>query len=250
MLIIAHRGASYTAPENTLSAFSLALSQGADGIELDVRMTLDGEIVALHDKNTRRTCRQACDVSKTLYSRIASLDAGSWKDEKFTGERIPRLSEVLDILPPDRQIYIEIKCGKEITLPLITLLRDYERLRDNIIIFGFGYETIKHIKANLREYRALWIGEFGFNLKGSPYDRAVEMVLGAGLDGFSTKADRVHCEHMRKRLKGMLMNVWTVDDTDDAEFFGNLGIDALTTNRPDIMLPIKTVVKERSKIYT
>ncbi|MGE4318200.1 MAG: glycerophosphodiester phosphodiesterase family protein [Deferribacterales bacterium] len=250
MRIIAHRGASYIAPENTLSAFSLALSQGSDGIELDVRLTQDGEIVALHDKNTRRTCRQAYDVSKTLYSRIASLDAGSWKSDIYAGERIPKLSEVLDILPVDRQVYIEIKCGKEITLPLCSLLRGYERLRDNIILFGFGYETIKHIKANMREYRALWIGEFGFNLKGAPYDKALDMVKSAGLDGFSTKADRVHCMHMRDRLKGMLMNVWTVDDTDDAGFFGSLGIDSLTTNRPDIMIPIKTVVKERSKIYT
>lgn len=236
MQIIAHRGASYLAPENTLAAFWLGLEQGADGIELDVRLSVDNVVTVLHDKNTLRTAQKKYDINKTTYNIIETLDAGSWKGSEYIGEKIPKLSDVLDILPDGKMIYIEVKCGAEIIPHLKDVLKNF-RVKD-AVLFGFGYETVRNIKAEMPEYRVLWIGEFGFNIKGGHevYETASDMLKMAGLDGFSTKNDRLHCIEMKKRIKNRIFNVWTVDDVRDAEFYKELGITSLTTNRPDIML--------------
>lgn len=240
MKIIAHRGASFTAPENTLAAFRLGLEQGADGIELDVRLTADGQIIALHDDDTERTtgvCHRAVDAD---YSIICTLDAGSWKCDDFKCEKIPLLREVLDILPAGKEIYIEIKCGSEIINPLTELFKQYHGLNQSAVIFGFDYETMKNIREALPDFRTLWICEFGCNLPVSEgmYEAAEKMVRDGGFGGFSTKNDRKHCAEMRKRLSDLIFNVWTVDNPDDARFYKSLGISTLTTNRPDIMLNI------------
>lgn len=236
MQIIAHRGASFYAPENTLEAFRLGLEQGAGGIELDVRLTADAQVVCLHDKTTLRTTGKRYDISRFSYETVKNLDAGSWKNKRFGGERIPLLADVLSILPSDRQIYIEIKCGTEIIPCLMELLEG--RYTENAVIFGFGYDTVKEIKQVMPEYRVLWIGEFGFNIKGGAdlYKKAEYMVREAGLDGFSTKNVKTHCIEMRRLLPDKMFNVWTVDDVKEGSFYKNLGITSLTTNRPDIML--------------
>jgi len=98
-IILGHRGASAEAPENTLAAFRLAVEQGADGVELDVWRCGSGEVVVHHDPDTARTGGVARLVSSTPWAELRRLDVGSWKGERFAGERIPLLAEVLDALP-------------------------------------------------------------------------------------------------------------------------------------------------------
>ncbi len=97
--VIAHRGASFNAPENTLAAFRLAWQQGADGIEGDFYLTDDGEIVCLHDSDTGRTGDRKLSVGQSTLEQLRTVDVGISKGEKFRGERIPTLAEVLAVVP-------------------------------------------------------------------------------------------------------------------------------------------------------
>ena len=89
--IVAHRGASHDAPENTLAAHRLALAQGADCVETDVHLTGDGRLIVIHDKTTERTTGVAGRVAEMTQDALRALDAGRWKGEKFVGERLPLL---------------------------------------------------------------------------------------------------------------------------------------------------------------
>ncbi len=240
MKIIAHRGASFFAPENTISAFRLGIEEGADGIELDVRLTSDGRIIALHDVTTARTTDKLFRADETPFWLMETCDAGSWKSSRFSGERIPSLDEVLDFMPENRDIFIEIKCGTEIIPFLSELLHAHPRHVDNVVIFGFGYEVAAEAKKRLPEYKTLWIGEFGYNIQieDGMYDHAEKMVRRANLDGFSTRADMVHIPVMRERLKGLHLNVWTVDSITEALFYQEAGVDSLTTNHPERIIDI------------
>ncbi|MES2218466.1 MAG: glycerophosphoryl diester phosphodiesterase [Pseudomonadota bacterium] len=96
--LIAHRGASSIAPENTLAAFLLAKQQGATWVEFDVMLTADGEAVVIHDESLERTTNGIGDVDKIIYSQLAKLDAGSWFNPAFADERVPTLREVITFL--------------------------------------------------------------------------------------------------------------------------------------------------------
>mgnify|MGYP003704864971 FL=1 len=109
--IIAHRGASHDAPENTLAAFHLGWAQGADAVELDIWQTGDGHILVTHDADTRRLTGVKLKVAKTPLKILRSLDAGAWKGREWAGEKFPLLEEVLEIIPAGRRLVIEVKCG-------------------------------------------------------------------------------------------------------------------------------------------
>src|SRR5512146_3337233 len=95
-LVLGHRGASAEAPENTLAAFRLAMAQGADGVELDVWRCATGEVVVIHDEETRRVAGVSLRVPDSPLAALRALDVGAWKGEAFRGERIPLLAEVLE----------------------------------------------------------------------------------------------------------------------------------------------------------
>jgi len=108
-LVIAHRGDVTTAPENTLPAFENALTAGADGVELDVRLTQDRQLVVFHDRRLDRTSNGTGRVDGATFSKVRSLDVGSWFGPAFTGERAPTLDEVFESLPRDFLINVEMK---------------------------------------------------------------------------------------------------------------------------------------------
>src|SRR5687768_9550612 len=93
--IIAHRGASHDAPENTLAAFKLAIEQGADGFEADFYLAKDGRVVCLHDPDTKRVAGKKLLVREASFAELRALDVGIWKGPQWKGERLPTLEEVL-----------------------------------------------------------------------------------------------------------------------------------------------------------
>src|SRR5690606_33523772 len=95
MMVIAHRGASEDAPENTLPAFELAVSGGCAALETDVRQTQDGRLVLIHDQRVDRTTDGTGLVSELTWQELQSLDAGGWKQQRFAGSRVPILSKFL-----------------------------------------------------------------------------------------------------------------------------------------------------------
>jgi len=112
-LIIAHRGASDSAPENTLAAVRGAWAEGADTLEVDVHLTRDGRLAVIHDPDTQRTTGIPRVVAETTLAELQQLDAGRWKDARFAGEQIPALDDVLAIIPPAKRVFIELKSGPE-----------------------------------------------------------------------------------------------------------------------------------------
>lgn len=107
-IILAHRGDLKHAPENTLPAFQQAIQKGADGVELDAKLTADGQIIVFHDSVLDRTTNGSGKVSSLKLDSLRQLDAGSWFDEKFKGTQIPLLAEVFETVGKDKLINIEL----------------------------------------------------------------------------------------------------------------------------------------------
>ena len=159
-LVVAHRGASYDAPENTLPAFKLAWEQGADAIEGDFLLTKDGHIVCIHDRTTKRFCDQDLVVAKSTLKQLKALDVGSWKNEKYEGTRIPTISEVFATIPEGKKIFVEVKCGVEIIPPLAKVIKESNLGCEQIILICFKAEVVKSFKENLPDHKAFWLSGF------------------------------------------------------------------------------------------
>src|SRR5688572_30548440 len=109
--IVAHRGASFEAPENTLAALRRAWELGAESSEIDVRLSADGAVVLMHDDTTERTGAVDRAVRDQTLAELRALDVGAWKAPGYRGERIPTLAEALDATPPGRMLFVELKTG-------------------------------------------------------------------------------------------------------------------------------------------
>src|SRR5713226_5970042 len=138
-LIWGHRGASFDAPENTLAAFTLAQAQGADGVELDAQRCASGEVVVLHDESLGRTTGFAGLVTETPYATIRALDAGARKAERWRGERVPLLEEVLEAFP--LLVNVELKCERAddrgLTAEVVRVVRE-ARAQDRVLLSSFN----------------------------------------------------------------------------------------------------------------
>ncbi|MGI9242459.1 MAG: glycerophosphodiester phosphodiesterase [Verrucomicrobiales bacterium] len=241
-LIIAHRGASADAPENTLAAFKLAWERGADGIEGDFYLSKDGEIVCIHDGTTQRTSGKKANlvVAKTSFAELRKLDVGSWKNPKFASERIPTLREVIKTIPPEKQIFIEIKCGKEIVPVLKQQLAESPDLKpEQISIISFKEEVISACRKQLPHLTANWLVSYKEDKETAELKPAADSVftslLRTGASGLGTQAqtkviDRAFVTRLRDAEWGF--HCWTVNDPAVAKQFQALGVDSITTDRP------------------
>ncbi len=232
-MVIAHRGASHLAPENTLASVELAWRLGADAVEVDVRLTRDGRIVVIHDETTDRTAGRHLEVAATDSSQLRLLDVGRHKHPRFAGERIPYLEEVLQIVPPDRQLFVEIKCGLEILPALVQTLAGSGK-RAQVVIIGFDLATVRATKAVLPESDAHWLCD---KRVFASYDLSiVAQAKAGGVDGLD-----VHWTGVTRRFiqavkaAGLRLYVWTVDDPAQALRLMALGADGITTNRPNLL---------------
>jgi len=240
-LIIAHRGASREAPENTLAAFGLAWRQGADGIEADFRLTRDGRIICLHDPATGRTAGIDLTAAEVSFDELRQLDVGSWKGPEWRGERIPSLEEVLGVLPAGKRFFIELKNGPEIIEPLRKILAEspvpYEQLR----LLAFDSLLVASLKEQLPDIRVCLNVAFRWSLRRLAWSPSREE-LGAilersGADGLSSSAyaplDMEFIAELHKRDKEV--HVWTVDSVRSARRYRDMGVDSIMTNRPALL---------------
>ena len=240
-LIVAHRGASFDAPENTLAAFRLALEQGADGIEGDFYLTADGKIACIHDPNTKRTTGGAAelDVAKSTLADLQKLDVGTWKNAKYAGERIPTLDDVLALVPAGKLFYIEVKCGPEILPALEAALAKSPVKTEQLRIISFKADVIAGAKKRMPQVKAHWISGFKQDKETKAITPTSETVLKTlketSADGFNGQANlqRMTPEFVAQ-LKGMGLETaaWTVDDPAVARPLVKSGIWGLTTNKP------------------
>lgn len=231
VLVIAHRGDSHVAPENTLPAFMSAVKAGADLVELDYFHSSDGVPVVFHDDDLDRTSN-ACQLwggskiklaSKTL-AELQRLDAGSWFDTKFAGTRIPTLVESLDAIQADSMTLIERKEGDPATC--VKLLHN-KKILDNVVVQAFDWEFLAGCH---RLAPGLVLGALGG--KELTSERLDEIAkTGATVVGWQDKhinAAEIDAIHAR----GWKAWVWTVDDPERVEQLVRAGIDGIITNSP------------------
>lgn len=248
-LIIGHRGASLIAPENTLAAFARALSDGADGIEFDVRLTRDGVPVVIHDSTLRRTSQIKRRVSELTVKELAEVDVGAWfrgrspESGNYSGERIPTLTQALDLFSEGFAIpYVELKVdgsdGAELALAVSKLLQE-RSIADRAIVECFDLKTLKAVKdydSQIRTAALFQRWRIGNLLTKTPQG-VVSLALDAGADELALhhrmiKQSMVEAAHNA----GLPLVVWTVDDPAWIEKCRVLGIKALITNDPAGML--------------
>lgn len=237
--IVAHRGASHDAPENTLASFRLAWEQNADAIEGDYYLTKDKQIVCIHDANTKRTAGEELSIAESTLAELKQLDFGSWKDPRFKGERIPTLSEVLATVPEGKQALIEIKCGPEIVPHLPAVLKQSGLRPEQTILICFNDKVIAAARELIPQIKAYWLTGLKKNGDTGLYEPSIETILKKAAEiratGVDIQANRdVVNELFVKRLRDQQLefHVWTVNDPADALHFQQLGVDSITTDRP------------------
>jgi glycerophosphoryl diester phosphodiesterase len=239
-LIIAHRGASHAAPENTLAAFKLAWEEGADGIEGDFRLTADGEVVCIHDEDTKRVAGHKLMIATAKWSDLSKLDVGSWKSPDFAGERIPLLREVLDQLPAGKHLVLEIKSGPEIIPPLARVLTSRDADPARVILITFDEPVIAAARKGLPEFEIHLVSKLeGIRRRGATgrMTRHLE-TLGAGGLQFKQTAPVTAAWIASLHERGLKTAAWTVDKPADAHRMRALGVGVITTNRPSAVRAI------------
>lgn len=237
MKIIAHRGASHEAPENTLASIHLAWQERADGVEIDVRKTIDGRVVLMHDETTKRTTGREFIVADQMWEILRPLDAGSWKGPRWWHANIPLLREALKVVPSSRRLYIEIKSNADI-VPL--LVGDIEAVRpalSALCFLGFQPATLKAVKRALPDVDA-YLNVEPRGTRGAPADWTpgglVALVRQLGLNGLSVGWCDAVDEAFVKTVcdSGVPLAVWTVDDEHVAQRLSDWGLPMLMTNKP------------------
>lgn len=240
-IITAHRGASYDAPENTLAAFKLAWEQGADAFEGDFYLTADGQVICAHDKDAKRVAGSPLVLEKSTAEELRDLDVGSWKGDRWKGERMPMFQEVLDEVG-DGQIFVEIKSGPKIVAPILKQLSESGIPADRITIICFNEAVIAECERQAPQLKTHWLTGYKKQNDGT-WSPSVEEVIAklraSQADGFGTQANP---EHVDANFLAKLadegfdeFHVWTVDDPQIARFYQKLGAWGITTNRPALI---------------
>lgn len=236
--IIAHRGASHVAPENTMASINLAWKRHADAVEIDIYLSKDGHIVLMHDRTTKRTGGHDEPIVEQTLAELRRLDVGVWKDEKYQGERIPVLKEVLPTIPEGGRLFIEIKTETEILSKLEEVIRASGVDHDRLVIICFDYKTIRKANAMFPEIECYWISSLKKDKKtgewNPPLETLIKKAKAADVDGLDLQArpviDAAYVEAVDEADLGMY--VWTVDDRKEARRLADAGVDGITTNRP------------------
>jgi len=235
--IIAHRGASHDAPENTLASIQLGWKQKADAVEIDVQFSKDGHVVVIHDDNTRKTGGVHKKVSAQTLAELKALEVGRWKHAKWTGERLPTLGEALATIPEGGRMFVEIKCGAECIPKFVEDFRRSGRKPAQVVPIGFSLETMRLLKKALPELEVCWIAEFKRTLRGwSPTaERLIQQARDARLDGLDVSAKGPVDSSFAQKVHaaGLKLYLWTVDSPARARELSAAGVDGLTTNRPE-----------------
>ena len=232
-LVLGHRGASSDAPENTLAAFRLAIAQGADGVELDVRRCATGEVVVIHDADAGRTAGAPLRVAETPLATLRALDAGGWKGERFRGERIPLLDEVLEELP-GATVNVELK-GEGGDLRLAASAAAVIRragAADRVVVSSFEARLLAAFRAAAPEVARgfLFDGRCLWRLRASAAVAALRP------SAVHPEASLVTPARARRWLRaGLSVNVWTVDEVALAARLAAVGVSAIITNVPAVL---------------
>lgn len=215
ILVISHRGASGRYPENTMAAFRMAAEIKADMIELDVRRSKDGHLVVIHDVKLGRTTNGEGRVREKTLAELKAFSAGAWWSEKYAGERIPTLDEVLAWAQDKLPIVIDVKT-LGIEEELVKLVEKHQMV-NQVVIRSWGKRFLQKLKSLNRALITLSLSN---NTDG------LEDILGVRYGEITSE---LVAEAHRK---GKLVWVWTVDDKPAMRRYINMGVDGIISNYP------------------
>jgi glycerophosphoryl diester phosphodiesterase len=234
-LNFAHRGASHEAPENTLAAFLLAAELGADGIELDVQLSKDGELVVIHNFALESTTDGQGPVQGKTLAELKELDAGAWFDPVFAGQRLPTLQEVLDTVGQRLLLNIELKTpslrNDSLAAATVRLLED-NHFQDRVVVSSFNPLVLQRVR-RLNPWIPL----------GLLYAPDVPIILRRAWFRHLLRPAALHPHHSMvddryvrwARKRGYRIHTWTVDDPGQMWQLMRQGVDIIITNRPDLL---------------
>lgn len=232
-LIVAHRGASGEAPENTISSFSLALQQGADAVEFDIHQTADGKLIVMHDESLERTTNGQGMILETKLSELKGLDAGAWYSPKFKGEKIPLLEEAIGFVASRGFALVEVKHGSDIypdiennIAALMSSAPQWKRKTVFISFDPFILTRLREIDTDLNT---------GL-LTADPPDEYIDVAQESNIQCFlprweRLKEDSVHILHEH----GYSVHPWVMDRKEDVEKVLTMKPDSVSSNYPGML---------------
>lgn len=235
--VFAHRGASQYAPENTLEAFRLAMEQGADGIELDVHRSADGELVVIHDEKLDRTTNGQGLVKDHTLAQLQALCADNHM-EGFAAARIPTLRQVLELVrPSDMQVNIELKTGilwyKDIEEKTMDLVKEMG-MQDRVVYSSFNHYSIEEVRRlDPTAETAYLFSDVIFEVEKYAAHRGVNGLHPAL---WHVKMADFLTDYLNS---GLAVRVWTVNRPDDMRILMKRGVDAVITNDPKLALQVR-----------
>jgi glycerophosphoryl diester phosphodiesterase len=227
-LIIAHRGESYDAPENTLTAINLAWQRGADGIEIDVHLTMDKQIIVVHSRKIKN------NFGKIVPIKLITLDA--LKNIRVNDKSIPILEEVLMTLPDEKFIFIEIKCGVEIIPYLKIVLQKINPERKHIKIIGFGLSKMRLIKQSFPDFEVILNKKIIIQkiiYRNTYWNNLIEKIKSSHLDGINLSYSRSINYKLIEMFRDNKLKifVWTINNPKKAFQLINSGVNGIMTDR-------------------
>jgi glycerophosphoryl diester phosphodiesterase len=237
-LILAHRGASAHAPENTLAAFQRAIDDGAPAIELDAKLSREGVVVVMHDATVDRTTDGHGFVRSLSLSRLRSLDAGSWFDSTFRGERIPTLDEVFTHFGGRVLINVELTnytSPFDQLVPKVALLVKKHRLQENVLLSSFYPHNLSTARRLMPEVPRGLLAFPGF--KGD-WQRLVGRFM-------SLQAEHPHISDVTHRYvdaihaRGRMAYVYTANSQAEMRRLFEAGVDGIFTDDPALALRVR-----------
>lgn len=226
-IIVAHRGYSAIAPENTIAALEAAIQAGARACEVDLRLSRDGHVVLMHDATLDRTTTGSGPVREATLAQLQALDAGSWKDARYAGESVPSLAQALEAVANRAHLVLEIK--EPDIAPIVADVITKADAADHVTIISFDIEACRAMRELMPEVGALWL------VGGDPRPPAelARRALRAGLQGIDAHhsiADEAMAETLH--IRGLSLWAWTVNDAGRARELAAMGVEAITTDKP------------------
>lgn len=230
-LIIAHRGASADAPENTLAAFRLAWEQGADAVEMDLRLTRDNQVAVIHDADLRRVAGNAHKVAGLDAAELVQIRTGhEMSAEKHT--TVPLLAEVLREVPRGRRVFLELKAGAELVEQVRRVLEASWLEPAQVAIIGFDRALVQQARDAMPVVETAWVVDYP-SVWNLPH--LIKLAVGHRIQALDLRVDwpLSPVEVARVHEAGLKLYIWTVDDFERARELAAMGVNGLTTNRPE-----------------
>jgi glycerophosphoryl diester phosphodiesterase len=235
--VIAHRGFSGAAPENTIAAVRAAIAVNADMVEIDVTLTSDGHVVVIHDETLDRTTNGSGEIFQFTLAELRELDAGSWFDPGFAGEPIPTLDDVLDEVEGRILLNVEIKSeavDRGVVEKVAATIRKHGMINE-VVISSFSPTALRQMRSEAPEIRTAVL----YNKKFHQGRDAVDIVTDLGASVFNIKRQRLTRKMLQRcRQHDIPVGIYTVNKPRRMRSLVEKGVGAIFTDHPDRLLAV------------